>query len=103
LQGGIDLTTLLMTTMILITQNRQEKHTEQRRHLDLQVTLLVEQKVTKVIALVEELRHDLPNVQNRQDPQAEAMQEVLDPHAVLSALDDMFHEGQNAEKEDEES
>ncbi len=31
------------------------------------------------------------------------MQEVLDPHAVLSALDDMFHGGQNAEKEDEES
>ncbi len=103
LQGGIGLTALLMTTMVLISQNRQEKHTEQRRHLDLQVALLVEQKVTKVIALVEELRRDLPNVQNRQDAQAEVMQEVLDPHAVLSALDGMFHGRQNAEKEDEES
>lgn len=43
------------------------------------MTLLVEQKVTKVIALIEELRRDLPSVQNRVDSQAEAMQEVVDP------------------------
>lgn len=73
-----------------------------RRHLDLQVVLLVEQKVTKVIALLEELRRDLPSVQNRQDLQAETMQEVIDPHAVLEALDDMLHEGRNEGEETQE-
>ncbi|GAC1305654.1 MAG: DUF1003 domain-containing protein [Ktedonobacteraceae bacterium] len=103
LQGIITLTALVMTTMVLITQNRQEQHTEQRRHLDLQVVLLVEQKVTKVIALLEELRRDIPSVHDRHDPQAEAMQEVLDPHAVLAALDDLLQEGRNEGEDAPES
>jgi uncharacterized membrane protein len=103
LQGLIGLSALLVTTMVLITQNRQAKQAEHRRHLDLQVTLLVEQKVTKVIALIEELRRDLPSVQNRVDSQAEAIQEVVDPQTVLSALEGMLQEGDNVkEKEKDE-
>jgi uncharacterized membrane protein len=67
------------------------------------VTLLVEQKVTKAIALIEELRRDLPSVQNRVDSQAEAIQEVVDPQTVLSALEGMLQEGDNVkEKEKDE-
>jgi uncharacterized membrane protein len=63
----------------------------------------VEQKVTKVIALIEELRRDLPSVQNRVDSQAEAIQEVVDPQTVLSALEGMLQEGDNVkEKEKDE-
>jgi uncharacterized membrane protein len=90
LQGIIGLSALLMTTIVLITQNRQSKATEQRRQLDLQVNLLVEQKVTKLIALVEELRHDLPQIENRHDPEAEAMQQTVDPHQVLKTLNQML-------------
>ncbi len=90
LQGLIGLSSLVVTTMVLITQNRQAKQAEQRRHLDLQVTLLVEQKVTKVIALLEELRRDLPSVQDRVDTKAEAMQEVVNPQEVLQSLEEML-------------
>jgi uncharacterized membrane protein len=92
LQGLITLSALSVSIMVLITQNREAKQTEHRRHLDLQVTLLVEQKVTKVIALLEELRRDLPSVQNRVDPHAEAMQETVDPQAVLNALKVMLQD-----------
>ncbi|MBV9850694.1 MAG: DUF1003 domain-containing protein [Armatimonadetes bacterium] len=88
LQGAVTLAALLMTTVILITQNRQNKIEERRAQLDLQVSLLAEQKVAKLIALVEELRRDLPNVHDRHDPEAEAMTEAADPHAVLSALEE---------------
>ena len=88
LQGIITLAALLMTTVVLITQNRQGKNEERRAQLDLQVNLLAEQKIAKLIALVEELRRDLPNVQNRHDPEAEAMTASADPHAVLSALEE---------------
>src|SRR6202011_1901424 len=79
LQGLVGLSALLMTTMVLTTQNRQGRHAEQRAHLDLQVNLLAEQKVTKLISLMEELRRDLPNVQNRKDSTAEAMEHAVDP------------------------
>jgi uncharacterized membrane protein len=87
LQDVIGLAALLMTIMVLTTQNRQAKHAEDRAHLDLQVNLLAEQKIAKLIALVEELRRDLPNVQNRTDSVAEAMARAVDAREISKALE----------------
>lgn len=89
LQGIIGLGALLTTTVVLIKQNRLAKLEELRAHLDLQVNLLTEQKTTKLIQLVEELRRDLPMVKNRHDPEAEALKQPTNPHQVLAALDEM--------------
>jgi uncharacterized membrane protein len=89
LQGILTCVALLTSTVILIAQNRQTKVTQQRAHLDLQVNLLTEQKVTKVIHLLEELRKDLPMVRKRHDPQAASMQQPADADAVLAALEDV--------------
>ncbi|MDQ2731032.1 MAG: DUF1003 domain-containing protein [Armatimonadota bacterium] len=78
---------LLMTMVVVTTQNRLAKITERRSQLDLQIGLLSEQKVTKLISLIEELRRDLPSVRDRHDPIAEAMQEPVDAGAVLIALE----------------
>ena len=86
LEGLIGLSALLMTIVVLITQNRQGKVDDQRRHLDLTITLLTERKVSKLIDLVEELRRDIPTVKDRHDPQAEVMKEMADPDAVLSSF-----------------
>jgi uncharacterized membrane protein len=92
LQGIVGLGAWLTTTIVLITQTRQGKLTEQRAQLDLQVNLLAEQKTAKLIALVEELRRDLPNVTDRHDPQAAAMEQATDPHAILGALEEIVPE-----------
>lgn len=92
LQGLVGLSALLMTIIVLITQNRQGRTAERREQLNLQINLLSEQKITKLIALVEELRRDLPSVQNRKDPEAEAMTEAADPAAVLSAIEESLEE-----------
>ena len=92
LQGIVGLGAWLTTTIVLITQTRQGKLAEQRAHLDLQVSLLAEQKIAKLIDLIEELRNDLPDVKNRHDPQAAAMKETTDPHAVLGALEKTLQE-----------
>ena len=86
LQGIVGFCALIVTVLVLTTQNRQGKMTEQRRHLDLQITLLTERKVSKVIELLEELRRDLPAVTNRLDTEAQVMQEPIDPHTALTAL-----------------
>lgn len=98
LQGTVSMCALFMTTIVLITQNRQNKAAEQRRQLDLQVNLLVEQKVTKVISLLEELRRDSSVVKDRHDSEAEALQSPVDPHEVLASLNKMIKE---AAEEDE--
>ena len=88
LQGFVSLSALVMTVVVLTTQSRQARLMEQRRHLDLQITLLTERKVSKLIELVEDLRRDLPSVKDRFDPEAEAMREPVDPHTALSALNE---------------
>ncbi|MBO3460739.1 DUF1003 domain-containing protein [Aetokthonos hydrillicola Thurmond2011] len=92
LQFSLTIGSLLMTTGVLIKQNRQEKLAEQRAQLSLQLNLLSEQKIAKLIALVEELRQDLPNVKDRYDPEAEMMKEAADPHAVIVALEETLTE-----------
>ena len=87
LQLLISIAALIVATMILITENRQSKMAERRAHLDLQISLVAEQKITKLIALIEELRRDMPNVHDRTDPEADAMQMPSDPHMVSSALE----------------
>ena len=88
LQGIVGLGALLTATVVLTKQNRLAKLEEQRAHLDLKVTLLIEQKVAKLIDLLEELRRDLPNVKDRHDPEAAVLQQSMNPGSVLAALDE---------------
>ena len=88
LQGIVGLGALLTATAVLTKQNRLAKLAELRAHLDLKVTLLTEQKAAKLIDLLEELRRDMPDVKNRHDSDAVALQQSMNPDLVLAALDE---------------
>ena len=88
LQFSLTAGSLLVTTGVLIKQERQEKLAEQRAQLSLQLNLLSEQKIAKLIALIEELRQDIPNVKNRSDPEAEIMKSPTDAHAIVDLLEE---------------
>lgn len=83
---GIDIASLLIGTGVLIQQNRQDKVAEQRSHLMLQMNLLTEQKIAKLIGLIEELRQDLPDIRDRHDWEAQIMQKATNPQLVLNIL-----------------
>ena len=87
LQAFVGLNSVLITIVVLVRQNRMARLVELHAHLSLQVNLLTEQKATKTIQLLEELRLDLPNVRNRLDPEIAKMQMQTDTHAVLDAIE----------------
>ncbi|AXA93244.1 DUF1003 domain-containing protein [Massilia sp. YMA4] len=87
LQGIITLNAFLTTTTVLIRQNRMARLADQHTHLDLQVSLLTEKKTSKIISLLEELRRDMPQVADKPDPEAEALDKPADPQAVLGAIE----------------
>jgi len=99
LQGIVSLLSILATTVVLIRQERFANLEERREQLDLQVNLLTEQKTTKLINLIEELRKDMPMVKDRHDPESEAMQQPTDPHRVLAEMDEV-HATAEREKRD---
>jgi len=87
LHGVVSVFALLTATVVLIRQERQAKIDELRDHLELQLNLLTEQKTSKLINLIEELRHDLPMVKDRHDGESEALQQATDPLRVLAEID----------------
>ena len=83
---GVDVAALLIATGVLVQQTRQDRLAEQRSHLTLQINLLTEQKIAKLIELIEELREDLPTIRDREDLEARIMQQATDPQVVLDIL-----------------
>ena len=93
LQGVLGLGALLQATMILITQNRQNTMVNQRTQLDLQVSLLLDQKMSKLITMVDQLRQVHPELEDGTDPQVEALKKTVDPHQSLKTLEQLLNEG----------
>jgi uncharacterized membrane protein len=87
LQTIVSLTALLITTIVLIGQNRLAKLEQRRGQMELQVNILTEQKTTTVIRLLEELRRDLPMVRDRHDPDAATLQQPTDAAQIMTALE----------------
>jgi uncharacterized membrane protein len=88
LDGMLSLAALVSTTIILIAQQRQTRIEQQHMHIALQINLLTEQKVAKIINLLEELRRDLPMVKDRYDPQAASLSKQTDALQVLTAIEE---------------
>jgi uncharacterized membrane protein len=84
----ISLAALLMTIFILTTENRINLHDARRDRLDLQINLLNERKISKVIEMLEALRLDDPDMPNRHDPEAREMGRAADPAAIVRAIDE---------------
>jgi uncharacterized membrane protein len=93
-ETGVDIASLLIATGVLVQQNRQNKLDEQRSHLTLQINLLTEQKIAKLIKLIEELREDLPTIRDRYDWEAQIMQQATDPQVVLDIIQENLEQSE---------
>jgi uncharacterized membrane protein len=83
---AISLTSLFMVVLMLISQQREDQLAHHREMLILELAILSEQKIAKVIQLLEESRRDNPNIHDRLDPEAETMGQAADTQSVLNAI-----------------
>jgi uncharacterized membrane protein len=72
--------------LILITQRHENRLEETRAQLTLQLAMLAERKNAKIIELLEQLRHDHPNIADRVDEDATAMSQPTNAEAVIEAI-----------------
>ena len=94
LQGFVGLNALLISTTVLIRQNRMSVLAAHNAHLDLQISLLAEQKSSKIIAMLEELRRDMPGVPGKVDAQADELAKPADTQTVLDAIEEKHDNNQ---------
>jgi uncharacterized membrane protein len=86
LESACSLTSLYLVVFVLVTQRREEQFAGRQALVALEMALLTEQKVAKIIELLEELRRDSP-VPDRPDALADAMAVPANPRSVLNAID----------------
>jgi uncharacterized membrane protein len=86
LQGWVSSNALLLTVAVLIRQDRMAQVAEHRAHLDLQINLLTEQKVTKALQIIDELRRDLTALRGSPDAEVTEMSKPADAHALMHAI-----------------
>ncbi len=84
----LTLAALYIAVFILTSQRRADKLANLREQMTLELALMTEQKVTKIIRLIEELRRDSPEVRDRLDTEATQMGTQADHHTVLGKVED---------------
>jgi uncharacterized membrane protein len=77
---------IFLSTFVLITQNRMAAAANKRADLDLQVSLLTEHELTKLIELVTEIRGRL-NLDPEPTEEIAEIQKDIAPEAVLDAIE----------------
>jgi uncharacterized membrane protein len=85
LQGVTSLFSLVVVMLVLVAQKHEDELNAHRDTLTLELAILSEHKIAKVIQLLEELRRDSPHVPDRVDRQADQMAEPADAGSVLAA------------------
>lgn len=77
---------IFLSTFVLITQNRMAATAERRAQLDLQINLLAEHEVTKLIRMVSAIADHL-NIETERGPQIDELKNDIAPEAVLDEIE----------------
>ncbi|HVM38419.1 MAG TPA: DUF1003 domain-containing protein [Sphingomicrobium sp.] len=77
---------IFLSTFILISQNRMAAAADRRAELDLQVSLLAEHEITKIVQLVSEIAERL-DVAPDTRREVEELKRTVAPEAVLDAIE----------------
>ncbi len=78
---------IFLSTFVLISQNRAAQAADRRADLDLQISLLAEHEVTRLVELTAAIADKL-GITAARDPELEELKRNVAPEAVLDKLED---------------
>src|SRR5258706_14097425 len=78
----VSLEAILLATFVLISQNRISEIADQRADLDLQINLLAEDEITRVLTLGDAIADHL-GLEGGRDPEGEELQNEVPPEVVV--------------------
>ncbi len=81
---------IFLSTFVLISQNRMAAQAEKRANLDLQVSLLSEHEITRLVTLVTQIA-DKMGIEASRDPELSELGRDVHPEKVLDAIERMEH------------
>jgi uncharacterized membrane protein len=91
---------IFLSTFILITQNRMTAQAEKRADLDLQISLLAEHEITRLITLTMAIATHL-GLDTGHDPELAELAQDVAPEQVLDAMEAMQDQATDATRLDQ--
>lgn len=86
---------IFLSTFVLISQNRMTAAADKRADLDLQINLLTEHEVTKLVSMVSELSKHF-GLTHVTGAEVEELKRNVAPEAVLDAIEEQEERGNRA-------
>lgn len=77
---------IFLSTFVLITQNRMNAQADKRADLDLQISLLAEHEITRVVTLVAAIAERM-GIPESQDPELNELKQDVAPEVVLEEIE----------------
>lgn len=77
---------IFLSTFVLISQNRMAQQADKRADLDLQVSLLAEHEITRLVTLVKQIAERL-EIEDAKNPELRELERDVQPEKVLDALE----------------
>jgi uncharacterized membrane protein len=81
----VSLEAIFLSTFVLISQNRMSLLAEQRESLDLQINLLAEYEITRMLRLVDGIADKL-GVESGADPELEELEIAVAPELIMEEI-----------------
>ena len=82
----VSLEAIFLSTFVLISQNRMAEMTDRRSDLDLQINLLAEYEITKILCITDAIADHL-GLKEGKDPELEQLKEEVSPERVLKEME----------------
>lgn len=77
---------IFLSTFVLISQNRMNAQADKRAELDLQISLLTEHEVTRIITLVTAMAKKM-GIQDAYDPEIKELSKDVHPEKVMDSME----------------
>jgi uncharacterized membrane protein len=77
---------IFLSTFVLISQNRMAMVADKRAELDLQISLLAEHELTKLVTLVSKIA-EREGIPSESDPEIREVKRDVAPEAVMDRLE----------------
>ena len=83
----VSLEAIFLSTFVLISQNQMSRESENRAELDLQINLLTERELTRVLVMLDAIQ-DKMGIDNETDWELLELEQVTQPEEVLRAIEE---------------
>lgn len=77
---------IFLSTFVLISQNRMNEQADKRAELDLQVSLLAEHEITRLVSLVTAIAQKL-DIEDAFDPELDELAQNVKPEKVMDTVE----------------